>query len=115
MSAAVQSAGSTDSVEDFLAKCHFHERLGRFIWEHRIARALYEAGFALERLKRDRDLKMTLATAKSSIADEARRPTALVSRVVDCLRSEGLEADSDYVSLHVQRRPDKFSSSGQIK
>jgi hypothetical protein len=44
---------------------------------------------------------MTIATAKSSVADEARQPTALVRRVVTSLRAEGLETDSDYVAVHV--------------
>jgi hypothetical protein len=102
MSATAEKAAPTDkAVQDFLRKCHFHERLERFIWEHRIGGALCEAGFSMTGLKRDRDLGMYIATGKSSISSEARRPTALVSRIVYCLRSEGLDADADYVSVYV--------------
>jgi hypothetical protein len=52
-------------------------------------------------MKQVRDLGMTVVTAKSSVADEARQPTALVRRVVTSLRAEGLETDSDFLAVHV--------------
>lgn len=100
MTTRAQTINDEPSVEDILRKSHFYEWAESFAWKHRVGGALYEAGFSMTNLKRDRDLGMFIATGKSSISDEARRPSSLVRRIVDSFRAEGLQADADYVAVH---------------
>jgi hypothetical protein len=96
--------GAVQSAKEFLEKSGFHRKLERWIFEHDIGAALYDAGFDLVRMKKVPELGVMAVTGRSTISRQSTFTEGATTRIKKALRERGLTCNTDYVNMGRQDR-----------
>jgi hypothetical protein len=92
-----------DEVEAFCQATGLNAWLERFAFENYIHR-LQDAGFDDVTIRRLPEHALTIATGTYPLQNEAEHGESTVSRILRCLRAEGLNPDADLLSVQVVGR-----------
>jgi hypothetical protein len=104
MSDAIQPGSSLDEVQQFCQATGLDAALERFAFENYIHRGLGDAGFDGVTIRRIPEHSLTIAAGTCPLQDEAQQEASTASRILGCLRAEGLNPDADLVSVEVVGR-----------
>lgn len=101
MSNTAQPTQPLNDVAEFCQASGLNAWLERFAFENYIHRSLHDAGFNDVSLRRLPAHALTIATGTCPLQNEAEHGESTASRVLGCLRAEGLNPDADLVSIRV--------------
>jgi hypothetical protein len=104
MGDTAQLGRSLSEVEEFCRASGLNAWLERFAFEHYIYRGLQDAGFDDVTIRRIPEHALTIATGTCSLQNEAEHENSTVSRILGCLRAEGLNPEPDLLSVRVTDR-----------